>query len=113
LAVVFAATLGVAQAAADKREVVLQFDFGNGATPQVRIDEGGTGTIEFPDASKLGFVPTIQDSTVSIDVFDERATPRRHLTYLEAVIGGDSVQSTTTKPQFAVRVVRVVTGAQP
>jgi len=109
LLIVLATTVGIAQSAADKRSVVLELNLPNGATPQLRIADGGTGTVEFSNLGKFGFVPTIRDDrNVSVDVFDLKPTPHERLDRVELVLGGDTVQS-NSNPQFGIRVVRVVT----
>jgi hypothetical protein len=109
--VVLATTLSMgAQSTAGKRDIVLQLSF-NGATPQLRVTEGETGTVELTNVGKFGFVPAFQDGSdriVVVELFDLKATPHRRIDRLEAVVGGDTIQS-NTKPQFGVRVVRVVT----
>ena len=57
LAIVLVATVLGAQSAPDKRDVVLDLGLPNGATPQLRITEGETGSIELPNVGKFGFVP--------------------------------------------------------
>src|SRR5262245_34090114 len=67
LSIVFASILSAAaQSTAQKRDVVLDLSLPNGATPQLRISEGGTGTVELPDIGKFGFVPTIQESNPEV-----------------------------------------------
>jgi hypothetical protein len=110
LLVVLATTVCIAQSAAGKRYIVMELSLPHGATPQLKVAEGETGSVERPDVGKFGFVPTLQDggSIVLVDVFDLKQTPRQRLDRVEAVVGGDTVQS-NTKPQFGVRVVRVAT----
>jgi hypothetical protein len=110
LAIVLVATVLGAQSAPDKRDVVLDLGLPNGATPQLRITEGETGSIELPNVGKFGFVPSLRDGAemVVVEVFDLSETPRQQLDRLEMVPGGDSMQ-TATKPPFSVRVSRVIT----
>ena len=110
LAIVLAATVLGAQSAAGKRDVVLDLRLPNGATPQLRITEGDTGSIELRQIGKFGFVPSLRDGAemVVVEVFDLSETPRQQLDRLEMVPGGDSMQ-TATKPPFSVRVSRVIT----
>jgi hypothetical protein len=111
LLVVLATTVAFAQSTAPTRDVVLQLTLPNGATPQLRIAEGQTGSIEMPRVGKIGFVPSVQagsTNVVTVDVFDLNQTPHQRLGRVEAVVGGDRVQSHTT-PDFGVQIVRVVT----
>jgi hypothetical protein len=105
-----AATVGYAQTAPAKRSVVLELGLPNGFTPQLKIVEGDTGSVELPQLGKFGFVPAIRDAagSVVVDVYDLQATPNEKLSSVEAPIGGDAVDSRTS-PAFAVRVLRVVT----
>jgi hypothetical protein len=108
--VVLATTVSMAQSTAGKRSIVLELSLPNGATPQLRVPEGETGSVELTNVGKFGFVPTFQDENqrvVVVELFDLKRTPHQWLGRLEAVVGGDKVQSDTT-PQFGVRVVRVV-----
>src|SRR5262245_41368807 len=108
LLVVLATAVGIAQTTA-KRSVVLQLDLPNGATPQVRVLEGETATVTLPRVGTFGFVPTLQEGSnvVLVDVFDLEPTPHQRLGRVEATVGGDTVQS-NTKPQFGVRVTKVI-----
>jgi hypothetical protein len=112
LLVVFAAVLSAAaQSSAQKRDIVLDLNLPNGGTPQLRIAEGETGTVELPDIGKFGFVPTVQEGNagvVVVELFDLNRTSDHRIARLEVIVGGDRVQSDTT-PQFGVRVARVVT----
>jgi hypothetical protein len=110
LLTVVAAVLS-ASAHPQKRDVVLDLTLPNGGTPQLRLAEGETGTVELPDVGKFGFVPTLQDGNpgvVVVELFDLNRTPHRRIARLELIVGGESVQSDTT-PRFGVRVARVVT----
>ena len=93
--------------AQEPRDVVLEIGLPNGETPQLRIRNGETGTVDLPNVGKFGFVPTVKGSVVSVELFDMNKTPHRQLDRVEAAVGGDTVQS-NTKPQFRIRVVRVV-----
>jgi hypothetical protein len=93
--------------AQERRSVVLEIGLPNGSTPQLRIQDGGAGTVDMPKVGKFGFVPTLKDGTVSIELFDMNQTPHRQLDRVEAVVGGEAVRS-NTKPQFSIRVVRLV-----
>src|SRR3954471_3796650 len=57
-----ATTISIAQSAAVKRDVVLELTLPNGATPQLRVPEAETGSVELPDIGKFGFVPTFENS---------------------------------------------------
>ena len=92
---------------AQERRVVLEIGLPNGSTPQLRIQDGGTGTVDMPKVGKFGFVPTLKDEAVSVEVFDLSQTPHRQIDRVDATIGGGAVQS-NTKPQFSIRAVRVV-----
>lgn len=110
LLTVFASVLSLS-AQSQKHEIVLDLSLPNGETPQLRVAEGGTGTVELPDVGKFGFVPTLRDSnpgTVVVELFDLNGTPDRRIATLEAIVGGERVQTTTT-PEFGVRVARVLT----
>jgi hypothetical protein len=111
LFVALATTVATAQSTAAKRDVVLELTLPNGATPQLRIAEGQTGSVELPDVGKFGFVPTFENGTdrpVVVELFDLRKTPRQSLGRVEAAADGERRQFDTT-PRFGVRVVRVVT----
>jgi hypothetical protein len=106
LAAVVALACG-ALVAQERRSVVLEIGLPNGGTPQLRIQDGGTGTIDIPNVGKFGFVPAVKGVTVSVEVFDMNKTPHRQVDRVEAPVGGEVVQS-NTKPQFGIRVVRVI-----
>jgi hypothetical protein len=112
LLIVFAAVLSAAaQSTAQQRDIVLDLSLPNGGTPQLRIAEGETGTVELPDVGKFGFVPTFrEDNTgvVVVELFDLTRTPHQRIARLELIVGGDVMQSDST-PQFGVRVTRVLT----
>ena len=93
--------------AREPRDVVLEIGLPDGETPQLRIRNGETGTVDMPAVGKFGFVPTVKGSVVSVELFDMSKTPHRQVDRVEAAVGGDTVQS-NTKPQFRIRVVRVV-----
>jgi hypothetical protein len=97
----------VALVAQERRSVVLEIGLPDGSTPQLRILEGGTGTVDMPKVGKFGFVPTLKDDAVSVEVFDLSQTPHRQVDRVDATIGGGAVQS-NGKPQFSIRVVRLV-----
>jgi len=106
-----ATTISMAQSAAVKRDVVLELTLPNGATPQLRVAEGETGSVELPDIGKFGFVPTFQNSdtrNVVVELIDLGKTPHQRIGRVEAVVDGSKLQF-DTRPRFAVRVVRVVT----
>jgi hypothetical protein len=98
----------IAVVAQERRSVVLEIGLPNGAVPQLRIADGGTGTVDLPKVGKFGFVPTVKDGTVTVEVFDMSRTPHRQIDRVEAIVAGDKVQS-STKPEFSIRVVRLVT----
>jgi hypothetical protein len=112
LLIVFAAVLSAAaQSTAQQRDIVLDLSLPNGGTPQLRIAEGETGTVELPDVGKFGFVPTFrEDNTgvVVVELFDLTRTPHQRIARLELIVGGAIMQSDST-PQFGVRVTRVLT----
>ena len=110
LAIVAVSAIGLAQSAPATRSVVVQLTLPNGATPQLRIADGKTGSVEITDIGKFGFVPTIDanPNLVVVDIVDMNSTPHERLDRVELVVGGDSVQS-ASNPQFGVRVLRVVT----
>ena len=97
----------VAIVAQERRSVVLEIGLPNGSTPQLRIQDGGTGTVDMPKVGKFGFVPTLKDEAVSVEVFDLSQTPHRQIDRVDPTIGGGAVLS-NTKPQFSIRVVRLV-----
>ncbi len=97
----------VALTAQERRSIVLEIGLPGGPAPQLRILDGGTGTVDMPKVGKFGFVPTLKDGTVSVEVFDMNQTPHRQIDRVEAAVGGGAVQS-NTKPQFGIRAVRVV-----
>jgi hypothetical protein len=98
----------VALAAQERRSIVLEIGLPNGAAPHLRILDGGTGTVDMPKVGKFGFVPTLKDGTVSVEVFDMNQTPHRQIDRVDAAVGGEAVQS-NTKPQFGIRILRLVT----
>lgn len=109
LSIAFAAVVALAcvtLVAQERRSIVLEIGLPNGSTPQLRILDGGTGTVDMPKVGKFGFVPTLKDGTVSVEVFDMNQTPHRQLDRVEAAVGGEAVQS-NTKPQFGIRAVGV------
>ena len=109
LLILFVAVLSTAaQSTAQQRDIVLDLSLPNGGTPQLRIAEGETGTIELPNVGKFGFVPTFREGTtgvVVVELFNLSRTPHRRVARLEVVVGGDTLQSDST-PQFGVRVAR-------
>jgi hypothetical protein len=104
------AVLSARQSTAQTSMVVLELTLPNGATPQLRIADGGIGAVELPKLGRFGFTPMIQPNAaiVQVDVFDLGKTPHEKLGRAEVVPGGDVVQS-ETKPQFGIRVVKIVT----
>ena len=108
LLVVFVVMAFAVYAAQEKRSIVMVLTLPNGSAPQLRILEGETGTVSMPEVGKYGFVPTLKDASVIVDVIDLNRTPGERLGRVEAVVGGDEVRSDTS-PQFGVRVIRVVT----
>lgn len=98
----------VAVTAQERRSVVLEIGLPNGGVPQLRIADGGTGTVDLPKVGKFGFVPTLKEDGVSVEVFDMSQTPHRQIDRVEARVGGETVQS-NAKPQFGIRAVRIVT----
>lgn len=109
LLILLATTVSLAQAVPPTRDVLLELNLPNGATPQLRIAEGATGTVDLPGVGKFGFVPRLEDGSnvVVVDVFNLNSTPHERLGRAEAVVGGDSVRS-KTKPDFGVRVSRII-----
>ena len=109
LVVGLAVTISMAQSSAGTRGVVLDLTLPNGATPQLKIAEGGLGSVEVPKLGKFGFVPTFPDGTdrVVVELFDLNKTPHERIDRLELISGGGSVQS-STKPSFGVRVVQAI-----
>src|SRR4051794_10272123 len=79
LVIVLATTAAMAKAA--KRDVVLNLRVPDGATPQLRITEGETGSVELQKLGKFGFVPTLPDETdtVVVEMFDLCTTPRKRI----------------------------------
>lgn len=111
LFVLLAATVSLAQSAVPTRDVLMELTLPNGETPQLRLVDRGTGTIELPNVGKFGFVPNLRDGSsnvVAVDVYDLNRTPHRHLGRVEATAGGDRVQF-KTKPVFGVRILRIET----
>jgi len=105
VAVVLACGALVAQ---DRRDVVLEIGLPNGEAPQLRITDGGTGTVAIPNLGAFGFVPTIHDDRVTVEVFDLNQKPRTRIDQVDVTAGGESVQLSTS-PQFRLRVLRIVT----
>ena len=60
-----------AAAQSQRRDIVLDLSLPNGGTPQLRIAEGETGTVELPDMGKFGFVPTLHDGNPGVVVVDD------------------------------------------
>jgi hypothetical protein len=98
-------TTCVAVAAQERRSIVLEIKLPNGSTPQLRILEGETGTASLPDLGKYGFAPTFNGGVVVVEIFD--LGNQQRLGEVRAAVGGAAVQS-STKPQFGIRVIRVV-----
>jgi hypothetical protein len=99
-----------ALAQAPTRDIVLQLDLPNKAAPQLRIVDGGTGTVEMSTGGKYGFVPRVRQGTtdvVDVTIYDLGRTPNERLGSVEAITGGDTVYS-DTNPAFGVRVLRIV-----
>jgi hypothetical protein len=99
-----------AQSTETKRSITLELNLPNGATPQLRVAEGEAGSVEIPKLGKFGFVPTLKggnSTVVLVELFDLNRMPHQRLGRVEAIAGGDAVRS-DTKPQFGVRVVRIV-----
>jgi len=92
--------------AQERRSLVLEISLPNGATPQLRIADGGTGTVDLPSVGTFGFVPTLKGDLVEVEVFDMSKTPHRQIGRVEAAVGGVAVQS-STKPQFGIRILSV------
>jgi hypothetical protein len=110
LVTVFAALVS-ASPQSQTRDIVLNLGLPNGATPQLKVTDGGIGTVELPDVGKFGFVPTLQQDNpgiVIVELFDLNRTPHRRMARLELIVAGATVQSDTS-PRFAVRVPRLVT----
>jgi hypothetical protein len=74
---------------------------------QLQILDGGTGAVDMPKVRKFGFVPTLKDGTVSVEVFDMNQTPHRQIDRVEAAVGDEAVQL-NTKPQLSIRILRLV-----
>jgi hypothetical protein len=108
LAVVLA-VISAAHAAQRSPRIVLEIGLPNGAAPQLTIMSGGTGTVSLPDGGRFGFVPTLRDGSVTVEVFDLGTTPHRRLGAVDAVPGGAAVRS-GTKPDFGLRILRVIEG---
>jgi hypothetical protein len=105
VAVVLACGALVAQ---DRRDVVLEIGLPNGEAPQLRITDGGTGTVSIPNLGSFGFVPAIRDDGITVEVFDLNQTPKMRIDQVDITVGAESVQLATS-PQFRLRVVRIVT----
>jgi hypothetical protein len=107
--IALATTVGLAQSE-QTRSVVMDLNLPNGATPRLRIADGGVGSAEIPDVGKFGFVPRIQTdrNTIVIEVLDLKTTPHKRLARVEAAVGGEMVRTDST-PQFGIRVVRIAT----
>jgi hypothetical protein len=98
-----------ALAVAAKRTIGLELTLPTGGTPQLKVLEGESASVEFKDGRKFGFVPTFQennDAVVVVRVFDLKSTPHQQLGTVEVSVGGDTVQS-DTNPTFGVRVSEV------
>jgi hypothetical protein len=92
--------------AQERRTVVLEVGLPNGETPQLKMLDGDTGTVDMPNVGKFGFVPTVKGGTVWVEVFDMSQTPHHPMERIEALVGGETVQS-KSKPEFGIRVVNV------
>ena len=98
----------MAQSVAGKRDIVLNLSLPNGGAQQLRIAEGGTGSVSMPKLGKFGFVPRFRDgsdSIVVVELFDLSSTPSRRIGRMELSVGGDSAQSATT-PQLPFKSQR-------
>jgi hypothetical protein len=99
----------IAQPRPVSRDVVLEVRCPNGATPQLRISEGGTGSVNIPRVGHFGFSPTLgehDDNVVVVELFDLSQSPRRSMGRVEVTAGGEEVQSGTS-PQFGMKVLKV------
>jgi hypothetical protein len=111
LIILAGAFAAAAQSTAQNRDIVLDLSLPNGGRPQLRVADGGTGTVQLPKVGKFGFVPTLREGNsgvVVVELFDLNRTPHQRIARLEVIVGGDRVQSDTT-PAFGVRVARVLT----
>jgi hypothetical protein len=94
-----------------QRDILLELTLPNGAHPQLKVADGGTGSVELPGVGKFGFVPAIKDAegrVVTVEVVDLSAVPPRRLTRIEVIRRGNEVQ-TDTNPKFGVSVTRIIT----
>jgi hypothetical protein len=107
--IALATTVGLAQSE-QTRSVVMDLNLPNGATPRVRITDGGVGSAEIPNIGKFGFAPKLQTdgNTVVVEVLDLNTTPQKRLARVEAAVGGEMVRTDST-PQFGIQVLRIAT----
>ena len=94
--------------AQERRDVVVEVGLPNGEAPQLRITDGGTGTVSIPNLGTFGIVPTIHDERVTVEVFDLNQKPRTRIDQVDVTVGGDAAQLATS-PHFRLRAVRIVT----
>lgn len=100
----------LAQSEQHTRSIVMDLNLPNGAAPRLRVADGGLGTVDISKVGKFGFVARIHPdgNTVAVEVYNLKTTPHERMASVEAAVGGDMVQ-TNTKPQFGIRIVRIMT----
>jgi hypothetical protein len=109
LVVALATTVSMAQSSAGTRGVVLDLSLPNGATPQLKIAEGGLGSVEVREFGKFGFVPTFRegDDKVVIELFDLSKMPHERIDRMEMIAGAE--MQFATKQPIGVRVAKIIT----
>lgn len=91
---------------AQTREALMRIGMPNGASPELRVLEGETGTVSLLDVGTFGFVPRVHDDdSVTVTVLDLTNGQKKQIAEV-ALSAGDAVTTDTT-PKFSIRMVRV------
>ena len=107
---VLAPTASIAQDPTVSRDIVLELRCPNGAVPQLRIANGGMGSVSIPKFGTFGFSPTLRagdPTAVDVELFDLSQSARVSVGRVEVRVGGGEVQSATS-PEFGVKVLNVM-----
>jgi len=106
-----AAAAAVAYAAPRKPWVEMDITLPSGETPRVLVREDEGALVRLTSGIRFGFVPSIRQGPaplhVVVAIWDVDTEPNNRLGEVEAVVGGDRVQSKTS-PSFGLRVTRVI-----
>ena len=110
-ALVSVALAALVHAAPRKPFVEMDITLPSGETPRVLVREDEGALVRLTTGIRFGFVPTIrqgqQPLRVVVVIWDLDTEPNNRLGQVEAVVGGERVQSDTL-PSFGLRVTRVI-----